>query len=127
MKEEALKIIKGVLEKWINTKRYNETKKVFSYVSPINKGEYILYFYSTFCYFKNIDGKTNKEPSFISKESKHFFQTATLSDMPLLENMNADRYRLEEYLEKFDNEFYEQIEKEINGDNFFTSDPFFFV
>ncbi|HMK03806.1 MAG TPA: hypothetical protein VK489_06425 [Ferruginibacter sp.] len=54
MKDEALQIIRSVIQKWEGERRFTfEQKQVHSYESPITKGEYVLRFtnslHSFFC------------------------------------------------------------------------------
>lgn len=67
------------------------------------------------------------KPIEISKASRPF-HTATLSDSPLSDNPNGDKYWLEKFLKEFDNEFYTEFENKLNDciDGLTTTDPLFF-
>lgn len=123
MKEEAIKNIQDAINNWKNERRFTyENKQVHPYKSPIVDGEYVLRFTNSMNSFI-CQGK----PIEISKASRPF-HTATLSDSPLSENPNSDKYQLEKFLEEFDNEFYKEVENKLNDciDELTTTDPLFF-
>ena len=59
------------------------------------------------------------------------FYTNTLSSNPLSENPNGDKYRLEKFLEEFDELFYKEVTDKLktcedDEGKLATSDPLFF-
>lgn len=123
MKDEALQIIRTVIQKWQGERRFTfEQKQVHSYKSPITEGEFVLRFtnslHSFFCNGTLIPIILTSRP----------FHTNTLSEQPLSENVNGDKYRLEKHLEEFDNLFYTEVDNKLSEciDTLTTSDPLFF-
>jgi hypothetical protein len=122
MDSPAIKIMQDVITRWKSERRFPvENKQVFSYKSPITVGEYVLRFSNSinsfFC---------DKQKIEITLTSRTF-HTATLSDKPLSDNPNGDKYRLQKFLEEFDNDFHMEIEQVLNDciDTLTTSDPLF--
>jgi hypothetical protein len=123
MDSPAIKTIQEVITKWKSERRFTfENKQVFPYKSPITDGEFVLRFSNSlnsfFCDKQKIEITLTSRP----------FHTATLSDKPLSDNPNGDKYRLEKFLEEFDNDFYKEVEQKLNDciDTLTTSDPLFF-
>jgi len=123
MKDQAVQILRDTITKWKAERRFTyEKKEVYPYKSPITEGEYVLRFSNTlnsfFCNDKLIEISLTSTP----------FHTATLSDNPLSDNINGDKYRLEKHLQTFDDEFYAEVDKRLNDciDTLSTSDPLFF-
>ena len=123
MKDEALQIIRDVIQKWQDERRFTfEQKQIHSYKSPITEGEFVLRFtnslQSFFCNKTLIPIELTSRP----------FHTNTLSEKPLSENANGDKYRLEKHLEEFDYLFYKEVDGKLSEciDTLTTSDPLFF-
>lgn len=122
MNEQTLQILREVIAQWKGERRFTyENKQVFPYKSPITPGEYLLRFSNSlnsfFCEGKLIEITLTSNP----------FHTATLSDNPLSDNINGDKYRLEKHLQAFDESFYAEVDKKLNDciDTLSTSDPLF--
>jgi hypothetical protein len=121
---EAVKRLQEVISSWQKKRRYTYQNKgiVFFAQNPAIPGEYILHFgnsvYSFFCNDKLIPINLVSKP----------FLTRTLSDNPLSENPMADKDALEKLLDKFDNDFYDEVESKLNDcvDKLTVSDPLFF-
>lgn len=123
MKEEAITSIREAIANWRGRRNFTfENKQIYSYNSPITKGEYVLRFSNSlnsfFCNGKTIEISLASRP----------FHTGTLSDTPLSDNPKGDKHRLEKFLEDFDNEFYTEVENRLSDciETLTTSDPLFF-
>lgn len=123
MNQQAIDILKVVIERWTSFRRYTfENKKVYSYKSPITNDEFVLRFsnsvHSFFCDGQLIPIDLNSKP----------FHTNSISDSSLSKNINGDKYRLEKLLEEFDEQFYKEVENKLESciENLKTSDPLFF-
>ena len=120
MNTDALQTIRESITNWMGERRLTfENKKVHPMKNPAYEGEYVVFFTnSVSSFFK--DGKLIE----ISLRSKPFI-TGTLSDNSLSKNPKGDGIRLKEFLEEFDNDFYQEAEKKLEDSNQ-TSDPLFF-
>ncbi|RKQ50616.1 hypothetical protein BXY85_1632 [Roseivirga pacifica] len=123
MNKEALKAIQEVIVEWRGRRRFTyENKQISADKSPIVKDEYLLKFHNSissfFCEGKKIE---------IQLSSK-LFQTTVLNSDASNENSKADAYRLKDMLKEFDDAFYNEMEKKIEGctDSLTISDPIFF-
>ena len=123
MKDIAITSIREAIANWKGKRNFTfENKQVYSYNSPITKGEFVLKFSNSlnsfFCDGKTIDISLNSRP----------FHTGTLSDNPLSDNPESDKYRLDKFLEEFDESFYSEVERRLNDciETLTTSDPLFF-
>jgi len=123
MKEVAINSIRVAITNWKDRRNFTfENKQVNSYSSPITEGELVLKFSNSlnsfFCNEKTIEISLTSRP----------FHTVTLSNNPLSDNPNADKYRLDKFLEEFDEAFYSEVERRLNDciETLTTSDPLFF-
>ncbi len=124
MKEQSIAAIRQTIENWKAAKRYTYHQKelIVAGKSPIVDGETVLRFKNSlksfFCQGKLIP---------VEYTSK-LFHTTTLSDHPISINPNADEYKLKAFLEKFDDEFDDLVDRELSNcpDSLTTSDPLFF-
>lgn len=123
MNEKAINSIREAITNWKGKRNFTfENKKIYSYNSPITNGEFVLRFSNSlnsfFCNGNTIEISLTSRP----------FHTGTLSDTPISENPNGDKYRLEKFLEEFDEAFYTEVERKLNDciETLTTSDPLFF-
>jgi hypothetical protein len=123
MNEKAINSIREAITNWKGKRNFTfENKQIYSYNSPIINGEFVLRFSNSlnsfFCNGNTIE---------ISLTSRSF-HTGTLSDTPISDNPNGDKYRLEKFLEEFDEAFYTEVERKLNDciETLTTSDPLFF-
>jgi len=119
MKEEILKQIEEIIQQWKQRKEHTyELKNCWAVPNPSMKEELLLYFsnrlYSFFCQGKLIPIELVSHP----------FITGTLSPNPISDNFKADLTRLSRFLEDFDKQFYDLIQKKIEEcvDKLETSD-----
>lgn len=110
MNVSALKKLEEVIVNWNRKRIYPyEIKNVIAFKNPAAQGEYILHFENTVhklsCCGQLIQTNLVSKP----------FLTQTLSDESLSENPMADKNALEKMLDKFDKDFYERIETELNN------------
>ena len=123
MKEESMKLIYAIVKNWINSKNYTYQKKdVFTFKNPNYDGEFLLRFKNELHGFFQ-----NGVEIPISITSK-LFPTTTLNENTLLENVNADKNRLEKFLNEFDEKFDSLVTEKLGeyDGNLSTSDPLFF-
>ncbi|MDP2162478.1 MAG: hypothetical protein Q8K02_18500 [Flavobacterium sp.] len=122
MNQEAIGILKEVVTKWTSIRRFSsENKKVDSFNSPITDDEFVLRFSNSinnfFCDGKQISINLVSKP----------FHTNTISDNPLSRNIKGDKYRLEKFLDEFDELFYKEVENKLDKclETLTTSEPLF--
>lgn len=123
MNEKAINSIREAITNWKGKRNFTfENKKIYSYNSPITNGEFVLRFSNSlnsfFCNGNTIEISLTSRP----------FHTGTLSDTTISDNPNGDKYRLEKFLEEFDEAFYTEVERKLNDciETLTTSDPLFF-
>ncbi len=117
MNEEALLIIQGVIRNWLNNNHYTyQQKEIFAKKSHIVIGEFILRFHNSLPFISQ-----NEAPIELLSDP---FQTTTLSlqlqniEEEESENINADMYRLTNFLKEFDEKFYLYVEEQFpNNEN----------
>ncbi|MBO6495547.1 MAG: hypothetical protein JJ909_02970 [Roseivirga sp.] len=123
MNKEVLKAIQDVITEWRGRRKFTYENKLISVdKSPIVQSEYLMKFHNSissfFCEGEKIEIQL----------SSNFFQTTGLNNDNLGENSTADAHRLKHLLEEFDNAFYEEVDRKIEGcaNSLSTSDPIFF-
>jgi hypothetical protein len=123
MNDKAINSIREAITNWKGKRNFTfENKQIYSYNSPITNGEFVLRFSNSlnsfFCNGNTIEISLTSRP----------FHTGTLSDTPISDNPNGDKYRLEKFLEEFDEAFYTEVERKLNDciETLTTSDPLFF-
>ncbi|MFN8299807.1 MAG: hypothetical protein U0T75_11930 [Chitinophagales bacterium] len=123
MNKTAIEAIQEAITAWKGKRNFTfENKQVLHYKSPIVDGEYVLKFTNSlnsfFCNGQKIEISLTSPP----------FHTGTLSKNPLSDNPKGDKYRLDKFLEEFDNDFYTEVENRLNNCIEFltTTDPLFF-
>jgi hypothetical protein len=124
MNDEILALIRKCIFDWRrDTSHSYENKQCIPRRNPSMPNELLLYFsnsiHSFYCGTELIP---------ITLISRPFF-TATLSPNPISNvNPGADVNRLKEFLAKFDEQFYELVQRKLDecGDKLMSSDPIWF-
>ena len=123
MNQQAAEKLRVVISAWKARTLYTYHQKNGGVAkSPVVSGEVILRFNCTlqgfFCQGLPIE---------ITLDSKSF-HTTTLSESPLGDNPDADKYRLEKFLNDFDQQFEAYVSDKFAecSETIFTSDPAFF-
>lgn len=123
MNEQAIQLLRDIIAKWRGERQFTfENKQINSYRSPITENEFVLRFSNSvntfFCNGKLIPIELISRP----------FHTNTINDNPISHNPNGDKYRLEKFLQEFDEEFYRLVENKLSDciEALTTSDPVFF-
>lgn len=123
MNVKAVEIIKDVIINWKSKKNYTYHVKDFVVgKSPVDKEEFIFRFFSTLPNFN-----CNGEIITVKLDSKIFHST-TIGNSSISDNPEADKFRLENFLQKFNEEFDELVQEKLNdcNDLLFDSDLGFF-
>ncbi len=123
MNEQVIQLLRDVITKWRGERQFTfENKQIRNYISPIAKDEFVLTFSNSvstfFCNGKLIPIELISRP----------FHTNTINDNPISQNPTGDKYRLEKFLQEFDEEFYKEVENKLSDciETLTTSDPVFF-
>jgi hypothetical protein len=119
-REQSIESMQQVVNDWKAKRNFTwESKKLYVNLNPSMPGELVLHVSNS------VDSFFRNQQLINTFLLSSYFITGTLGDAPLSDNPKADAYGLQDFLDKFDEEFYKSVDDKLTGEGITTSDPLF--